>query len=92
MISVITGGCGFIGSHVVDRLASMGHEVRVIDDLSANENEEFYYNEKAKYWKKRIFPKMTVVIFLIMLTMSFILLPAVVIPAYYWVSWRMLRG
>lgn len=54
MISVVTGGCGFIGSHVVDRLVSMGYEVRVIDDLSANENEKFYYNEKAKYWKKDI--------------------------------------
>ncbi len=32
----------------------MGHSVRVIDDLSASENEEFYYNEKAEYWKKDI--------------------------------------
>ena len=54
MISVVTGGCGFIGSHIVDELVSLGHDVRVIDDLSANENEEFYYNEKAKYWKKDI--------------------------------------
>ena len=50
MISIVTGGCGFIGSHIVDKLVSMGHEVRVIDDLSANENEEFYYNVNAKYW------------------------------------------
>ena len=54
MISIVTGGCGFIGSHIVDKLVSMGHEVRVIDDLSANENEVFYYNEKATYWKKDI--------------------------------------
>lgn len=75
-ISIVTGGCGFIGSHIVDKLVKLGHEVRVIDDLSANENEEFYYNEKAKYWKKT-FLEMTVVIFLIVLTMSFTLLPAV---------------
>jgi UDP-glucose 4-epimerase len=55
MISVVTGGCGFIGSHLVDMLVELGHEVRVIDDLSARENEEFYFNNKAKYWKKDIF-------------------------------------
>ena len=48
--SLVTGGCGFIGSHIVDKLIDMGHNVRVIDDLSASENEEFYHNEKAKYW------------------------------------------
>lgn len=52
--SLVTGGCGFIGSHIVDRLIEEGHTVRVIDDLSATENEEFYYNEKAEYWKKDI--------------------------------------
>ena len=31
---LITGGAGFIGSHLADRLLEMGEEVYAIDDLS----------------------------------------------------------
>ena len=47
---LVTGGCGFIGSHLVDALIEKQHEVIVVDDLSAN-NDEFYFNNSATYHK-----------------------------------------
>ncbi len=33
-VFLVTGGCGFIGSHLCERLVAAGHTVRVLDDLS----------------------------------------------------------
>ena len=47
MKSLVTGGAGFIGSHIVDKLLEMGHEVVCYDNESAESNEEFYWNDKV---------------------------------------------
>ena len=42
MRAVVTGGAGFIGSHLVDGLIAAGHTVRVLDDLSTGKRENVH--------------------------------------------------
>ena len=48
MKALVTGGAGFIGSHIVDRLLQDGHEVIVLDDLSTGHRENLAKHEKLK--------------------------------------------
>lgn len=46
MISLVTGGCGFIGSHIVDRLLAEGHTVRVIDNFTTGRPENLKHHKE----------------------------------------------
>lgn len=46
---LVTGGAGFIGSHVVDALIEAGHEVSVVDDLSKGRRGNV--NPKARFYE-----------------------------------------
>ena len=58
---LVTGGAGFIGSHIADRLILEGHEVVVVDNLSTgkrknlNRNARFYKTDIQSWRLERIF-------------------------------------
>lgn len=49
---LVTGGAGFIASHIVDALIENGHNVTIIDNLSTGRKENI--NPKAKFYEKDI--------------------------------------
>lgn len=54
MKTIVTGGCGFIGSHLADRLLSDDHEVIIIDNLSTGRLKNIEHlkkNKKVQFFK-----------------------------------------
>ncbi|WP_139906073.1 SDR family oxidoreductase [Clostridium thermarum] len=46
---LVTGGAGFIGSHIADELINRGHEVGIIDNMSHGREENI--NKEARFYK-----------------------------------------
>lgn len=57
----VTGGAGFIGSHLVDRLITLGHTVLVIDNLSTGMRE--FINKEAQFLEMDIRDKAILSVF-----------------------------
>ncbi|MBE3089207.1 MAG: NAD-dependent epimerase/dehydratase family protein, partial [Actinobacteria bacterium] len=51
MKTIVTGGCGFIGSHLVDKLLGYGHEVVVLDNFSTGRVENLGHQKSNKNLK-----------------------------------------
>ena len=60
MKALVTGGAGFIGSHIVDRLLSEGHEVVVLDDFSTGHHSNLQQHESLMVVEGDISDKETV--------------------------------
>ncbi len=56
---LVTGGAGFIGSHLVDRLLVDDHNVIVLDDFSLGKKENLPKHKNLKIYKKSICDNLT---------------------------------
>ena len=47
---LVTGGLGFVGSHLTDHLCEQGHDVTVVDNLCSESSSRDYIRDDASYW------------------------------------------
>ena len=60
---LITGGAGFIGSHIVEKFSKEGHEVVVVDNLSSGTLDNIKGLKNVKFYKFDIRDKALIKIF-----------------------------
>ena len=59
---LITGGAGFIGSHLAEAHLEQGDEVYIIDDLSTGSMENIAHIEKNEAFQNRIFVRINTIL------------------------------
>ena len=50
---LVTGGAGFIGSHITERLLNEGHSVRVLDNFSSGKEENLSFAAPLSFLRKQ---------------------------------------
>jgi len=95
MTSLVTGGCGFIGSHIVDRLLQEGHSVHVLDNFTTgrlenlahqNENKNLMIHQVDIRDKKLIWPIFEGVDYVFHLAALADIVPSIQKPEEYYTS------
>ena len=51
---LITGGAGFVGSHMVNRFYNQGHDVVILDALGHTSSMNRLKNEEGQLWEGRL--------------------------------------
>ena len=77
-IALVTGGAGFIGSHMVDLLLSKGFSVRIIDNLTGGHKKNLKHcikNKKIKFKNFDICKLQTSMIIFLDKSIMFFILP-----------------
>jgi nucleoside-diphosphate-sugar epimerase len=80
----ITGGAGFVGSHLVDRLLERGDSVIVVDNFFTGRKENIMHNLNNPYFemiRRGVSRSLPSVFLLVLLFLLFLLLLLLLLPA-----------